>query len=297
MGKITTVAKHEFLVNFSRKQFQFFAFVIPAFILMLSIVFSIYSPTPPLEVLSGVNPEYWLFVVPSIIAVIFSLSIFLSANFLLQGIAIEKENRIMEVLISSISFKQLLIGKIIGLGFLGITQLFSWVAVTSIMLALSAPSLFSLALETVATPASLFFYGVFFLLGYVLYASLLAGIGAITETRGEAQQIGSLLTIFAWIPVSNILFLRTGVGGLASSVLTLFPFTAPVAAMIKVFTGTLSTYEAIMSILILISTIAIIVSATSRLFNVELIMYSRDFSAKDIFFFLLKRPNSNGPKI
>ncbi len=290
MGKILTVAAHEFGVNFSRRQYMFFAFVLPALVALLSIFTSVAAPPVFFEMVGNISAQHWLFLVPSVIAIIFSLSIFLSANYMLQGIAIEKENRIMEVLLSSISFQQLLVGKVLGLGLLGLIQLSTWTLTGFIMLFFSTPALASFAFQSVFSIETILLYLIFFILGYLLYATILAAIGAVMETRGEAQQIGSLLTVFAWLPVSNTMFLQTYVGSVLSGILTVIPFTAPVAVMIKIFTGTLTIYEAVLSITILVITIAVIVIITSSIFRVESILYGKRLSLKQLLRVIAKNP-------
>jgi ABC-2 type transport system permease protein len=288
MDKSLTIAIHEFKVNLRRKEYIFFAFILPAMLLLLVTVFSLSGKQFNLMDFREMQQSQWFFAFPSTIAMIFSLAIFLSANFLLQGIAQEKENKIMEVLLSSISFRQLLTGKILGLAMLGLIQFFSWVVVGLITISVMAPDILARAAEKLVATETIFLYFIFFFLGYILYASLLAAIGALTETRGEAQQIGSLLTIFALIPAISTMFLSSEQATSVISVLTLFPLTAPITAMIRIFMRTLPMHEAIASIAILIVTIILVILAAARLFRVELLMQGKRFSAKELIRIVVK---------
>ncbi len=287
MDKTLKIAKHEFKINFRRKEFQFFAFLLPALLLVLVVIFAFTGSQFTLTDFKQMQQSRWFFAFPSTIAMVFSLAIFLSANFLLQGIAEEKENRIMEVLLSSISFRELLTGKIIGLAFLGLIQFFAWVGSGLIVIYLIAPEILAKAMYKFAAVEIVLLYFVFFFLGYILYASLLAAIGALTETRGEAQQIGSLLTIFALIPAVSTLFL-SGQTMPISGALTMFPLTAPITAMIRLFLRTLLMSEALTSIAILIITIIAVIVMTSRLFRAEVLMYGKRFSPKEVIGIIVK---------
>ncbi len=288
MDKSLTIAIHEFKVNLRRKEYIFFAFVLPAMLLLLVTVFSLSGKQFDLMDFRGWQQSNLFFAFPSTIAMIFSLAIFLSANFLLQGIAQEKENKIMEVLLSSISFRQLLTGKILGLAMLGLIQFFSWVAVGLVTISVMAPDILTRAAEKFVATEAILLYFIFFILGYILYASLLAAIGALIETRGEAQQIGGLLTVFMLIPAISTMFLSSEQASGIITALTLFPLTAPITAMIRIFMRTLPMYEAIASIAIMIATIIVMILATARLFRVELLMQGKRFSAKELIRIVVK---------
>ncbi len=288
MDKSLKVALHEFRVNSRRKEYIFFAFVLPAGLLLIVALFSLGGNQFTLTDFREMQQSHWFFAFPSTIAMVFSLAIFLSANFLLQGIAIEKENRIMEVLLSSISFRQLLTGKILGLALLGLIQFSSWVTAGTLVVAFAAPEVLARALEKFIAVETIFLYLVFFFLGYILYASLLAAIGVLTETRGEAQQIGSLLTVFALIPAISTMFLAQDAATPYASALTLFPLTAPITAMIRIFLRSLPMHEALASVCIMAVTIAAIILATAKIFRAELLMYGKRFSALELIRLIVK---------
>ncbi|MBN2067893.1 MAG: ABC transporter permease [Candidatus Diapherotrites archaeon] len=281
MDKTLKIAKHEFAINFKRKEFRFFAFFLPLMLVLIVLAFSFTGNEYDMRDFQEMQKSKWFFAFPSTIAMVFSLAIFLSANFLLQGIAEEKENRIMEVLLSSISFRELLMGKIAGLAFLGLIQFASWVMSGTIVIVLLAPEILAKAMEKFVAVETVLLYLVFFFLGYILYASILAAIGALTETRGEAQQIGSLMTVFALVPAVSTMFISEQTLPV-SGALTLFPPTAPITAMIRIFLRNLPMAEALTSIAILILTIIAVIIMTSRIFRAEVLMYGKRFSPKEL---------------
>ncbi len=287
MDKSLKVAKQEFLMNFARREYKFFAFALPALLLIGGILMSFSGRQISLAEFSLMQKSYYFFAFPSTIAMVFSLAIFLSANFMLQGIAKEKENKILEILVSSVSFTQLLTGKIVGLAMLGLIQFFGWVIVGTTVIFLMAPEIFADAFSSAFAFQTIGLYFLFFFLGYLLYASLLAAIGVLTETRGEAQQIGSILTGFALVPAMSTMFMTGNSTGLFATAITLFPLTAPITAMIRIFLGTITPTEIILSLLLLLLSTAAIIFITAKLFRAETLMYGKKFSARQLIKFVL----------
>ena len=128
------------------------------------------------------------FFLPYAVTILFYVVILGSASLLLSSVAKEKENRVMEVLMSSVTPRQLLAGKITGLGLLGLLQTAVWMGTSYGLLKLSGET-FSLP-AAFQLPASFLVWGlIFFLLGFAVYASLMAGLGALVPNLREALPI------------------------------------------------------------------------------------------------------------
>lgn len=287
MGRSMIVALHEFKVNFRRKEYLFFSFVVPVLLIVgAAFLFSIGMRVTLIE-FKQMQQGNWAFVFPSIIAMVFSLAIFLSANFLLQRIATEKESRILEILVSSVSFRELLVGKIFGMALLGLIQFFSWMATGFIVMSLAAPVVLEVLIYSHFGFEAVILYLIFFLLGYFLYAALLAAVGILSETRSQAQQVSWLLSFFALVPAISTLFLSKSGPNTLATILTLFPLTTPIAAMIRIFIGNMPLAEIVAGIVVLLITIAVLIFITARLFRAEVLMYGKSFSFKELVRFAL----------
>jgi ABC-2 type transport system permease protein len=287
MDKTVRVALQEFKMNFARREYKFFAFFLPAVLLALVFAFSLTGKQFGLSDFNAMKESYYFFAFPSTIAMVFSLAIFLSANFMLQGIAKEKENKILEVLVSSVSFRQLLTGKVLGLVSLGLIQFFAWMVAGIAVVAILAPEIFASVFASFFATYAILLYFAFFVLGYLLYAALLAAIGVLTESRGEAQQIGSLLTGFALLPALSTMFITGNSTTLYAKAITIFPLTAPITAMIRIFLQTITLEEIALSLGVLLLTTALVIFATARLFRAEVLMYGKKFSVKGLVKFVL----------
>jgi ABC-2 type transport system permease protein len=223
-----------------------------------------------------------MLLVPLIFAVIFMISIFFASNFLFQSVTEEKENRIIEILLSSVSSGQLLVGKILGLGLAGLGQIAVWL-VTIFIFSELAPGIIP-ALSSMHIPASLIGWAlVYFILGYLLFASIFAGIGSIGSTAKEAQGWSTIFVLPAMLPYYFSYFIVTQPESVLSRVLALFPLTSPMAVMMRLPAGTISAWELALSLVLLAGSVVFTMWLASRIFRVFLLMYGKKPAVKDIF--------------
>jgi len=162
------------------------------------------------------------------------ISIFMSGGYLLQGVVEEKEGRIVEVLLSSISAQELMMGKILGLGALGLTQMLLWGGglFTLSFYVQSATSIKIEFLPASIMPVAL----IYFLLGYLLFASIYAAVGALSTTLRESQQISGAIASLAIIPVMFFFYVMDKPNSLLVNVLSHVPFFTPTLMMMRIAT-------------------------------------------------------------
>ena len=145
------------------------------------------------------------FIVPYIFSLLLIMAIFTSSGFLMQGLGEEKENRVMEILLSSVSPRQLITGKVIGLGTAGLLQILVWLVSARFLAEMASSSIGGL-LSNLQIPADFLILSlVYFVLGYLLFAIAMAGAGSIGSTARESQQLGM---IFIFPAVNCIRFHR-----------------------------------------------------------------------------------------
>lgn len=208
---------------------------------------------------------------------LFVMVIFFSASFLLYGIIEEKENRVSEILLSSITSEDLFIGKIIGLGSLGVVQLTVWGIFALPMLFLSILSMS----VTIYTAALIL---IFFLLGYVFYACIFAAIGSISTTLKESNQIVSIFSITAMSPIFFIAPLMSNPNALIFKVLTLIPFLTPTMIMFRI--SGIEIYEIILGIAVMLASIYAAIKISSRIFKAGMLSYGKRPNLKEIIAWL-----------
>lgn len=212
-----------------------------------------------------------------------------ASSLLLSNVSKEKENRIMEILLTSVTPRQLLTGKITGLGIAGLVQALIWMGTTYVLLRLSGRT-FQLPSE-INLPVSFLVWGVvFFILGYAVYASLMAGLGALVPNLREASQATIVLMIPMMIPMmlSNTLFAEAPNGAIATG-LSLFPLSAPVAMMARLSAGGVAPWQVPLAAVLLALTAVVIVRAVAKMFRAQSLLSGQAFSVKGYFRALVGR--------
>jgi ABC-2 type transport system permease protein len=221
------------------------------------------------------------FVLPYIFAIVFVITIFTTSGFLLQSVSEEKEGRIIEILLSSISSTQLLAGKILGLGALGLIQISIWIGAGAALLG-AASALFSLVGADLLDPGTVALGMVYFVLGYLLFATLMAVAGSLGTTQRESQQIASIFSLAAALPWMTMGVVFTNPGAPLAVVLSLFPLTSPVMMLLRLGISDVPSGQIVASIGLLVLGIAFSLWAGAKIFRTGLLMYGKRPSLKDL---------------
>ncbi len=206
-------------------------------------------------------------------AFFFMLSIFTSSNFLLQGVVEEKENRVMEILLSSVSHRELLTGKIFGLGAVGLTQVFIWQSLGIAVLS-SGPVALLLKGISISIPLLIFASG-YFILGYLVFACIMAGVGAVATTSREGQQIAGIFTMIGAMPLIISQLILSKPDSIISMIFSYFPLTSPITMIMRISTGNVQYYEVVLSLIILTVSILVIIELSVKIFRASLLMYGK----------------------
>jgi ABC-2 type transport system permease protein len=220
---------------------------------------------------------------PYAVTLIFYFLIMGSASLLLSSITKEKENRIMEILLTSVTPRQLLTGKILGLGIVGFGQTLLWVGTVVILMNLSGRA-FKLP-SAISFPPSFLWWGlVFFLLGYAVYASLMAGLGALAPNLREASQVTFVIMLPLIIPLffSSTVFMQDPNGPIATG-FSLFPLSAPVAMMARLSAGGVPWWHPVLAAILLAGTTVITVRAVANMFRAQALVSGQSIKAKTFF--------------
>lgn len=215
------------------------------------------------------------------VSLVLFISIFTSASYLLRSVGEEKENRVMEVVLSSVSASDLLAGKVIGLGALGLTQVGVWllsgVALTGGLGALAVGALAAL------NPMTFLLALIYFLLGYLLFGTLMAVSGSLGTSMRESQQIAGVFSFAAAIPWMFNWLIITNHNHTLARVLSWFPLTAPMMMMLRLPYGDVPVVDIIGSIALLIVTVPFVVWGGSKIFRASLLIYGKRLSLKEIW--------------
>lgn len=225
-----------------------------------------------------VAPEqvgYQNFIVPGIFSFLLALSLIFTATYVLQSLAEEKENRLMEILLSSVSTRQLLTGKVLGLGAAGLVQVIVWVISLPLLLNLASSSIGGF-IATIHVPATFWVLGVvYFILGYSLFAVLSASIASVTSSVQEAQGVAGIYTIFSIAPFWFISLLLLYPNSPVWVVFSFFPFTAPVLVLMRLGLFGVPTWQLAVSMALLVVFIVGGLLLASRLLRAYMLLYGK----------------------
>jgi ABC-2 type transport system permease protein len=196
------------------------------------------------------------------------ISIIGSSGYLLQGVAEEKENRVIEILVSSATTDQLLAGKVLGLCAAGLTQLLIWICIGVAPAAATFPFL---DLRWSQLGVAL----VFFLLGFLLYGTLMGGCGALGNNYRESQQLSVVWTMSAVSPFFVMTFIMQQPNGTLARVFSYIPLTAPVTMMLRVSSTAVPLWDIALSAVLLAASLYFFIKLGGKLFRVGVLMYGK----------------------
>ena len=219
--------------------------------------------------------------VPYFLGTLLIMTIFVSSGYLLQGVAKEKTSRVMEIILSSVTAQELLAGKVLGLGALGLTQMAIWL-LSSVVLSGGAVGLLGIAIPLLARPEVLVLGLVYYLLGFLVYAVLMGAVGALGTTQQESQQLAGIFSIMAAIPLMLSGFMFANPNMPLVRVLSWFPLTAPTMMLLRLPMAEVPIIDIVGSIAVLIISIPIILWAGSKVFRMGLLMYGKRPSLRQV---------------
>jgi ABC-2 type transport system permease protein len=222
------------------------------------------------------------FFLPYIVTVLFYGIILNTSSLMLSSVTTEKQNRVLEILMTSLQPTQLLAGKIIALGLAGLLQTVIWSGASYGLLLLSGRT-FNLP-DSFSLPPQILLWGVlFFLLGYAIYGSLMATIGALVPNLREASQATTVVMLPMIVPLVLITVLIQKPNSALAIGLSLFPLTAPVSMMTRLAAGSVPLWQLLLAVLLLALTAWFLVRAAAGMFRAQTLLSGQEFKLKILF--------------
>ncbi|MBX7151070.1 ABC transporter permease [bacterium] len=202
-------------------------------------------------------------------------SIFNSGSAFMRGVAEEKNNRVIEVLISSVTPKELMVGKILGLGMVGLTQIVIWMLAG---MAFGGPMALS-----ILSPQVIFLFIVYFVLGYFMLAAIFSIIGAVVSSDQDIQQIQGVISAIGVVPVAFAILVLQDPDSMLVNILSYFPPLTPTLMILRVVISEPPIYHIAGTIVTLIVFLILTMRFSSRVFEVALLMYGKRPTVKEIW--------------
>lgn len=222
----------------------------------------------------------------------------------MQGVLEEKTNRILEVMVSSVKPFDLMVGKIIGVGLVGLTQFFLWVIIitifsfvgisffgevpsnTDMMMAGSQqdPEMMRKALGMISSINMieiLFYFLIYFIGGYMLYASLFAAIGSAVDSQEDTQQFMMPIMVLIIFGIYAGMYSMHNPDGPLAFWASMIPITSPIVMMVRL-PFDIPLWEKLLSIFILYATFILVVKFSAKIYRVGILMYGKKPSIKEL---------------
>lgn len=215
-----------------------------------------------------------------------------TSSFLMNGLSQEKSNRIMEVLITSVRPMELLGGKVLGMGVLGLLQVLTFLVAGYIGLSIAQQQDFLVGL-TIPTDMAVLAI-VYYVLSYFLLGAGLAGIGAVAGSEQESRQLSVIIILPVMIPYMAIVTFLIDPNGTLPTVMSLIPFTAPMAVMMRVGLTTVPAWQIVFSIVGLIIVDLFILWASARMFRWGILSYGKTPGLRGLWQVIRGRGDSIG---
>lgn len=228
------------------------------------------------------------FILPYAVTILFYVIILMSATLMLNNLTKEKENRVLEILMSGCSARQLLTGKILGLGIAGLLQTALWVGIGFVSLRLSGNAL-AIPAEY-QLPVSFLLWSLFyFVMGYAIYASLMAAVGALVPNLREASQATFVVILPLIAPMMFISVLIQDPNGTLAVVMSIFPLTSPVAMMTRLAATQVPAWQLALSAVLLVATAVFLLQAVASMFRAQTLLSGQPFNLKRFFYAFVGR--------
>lgn len=221
------------------------------------------------------------FILPFVVGFIFLIAVFSTSGLLLQAIVDEKENRTMEILITSLKPEQLMTGKVLGLVCLGFIQIGVWLGLVFIGLAIARANVAQFPAISIA-PSAIFVAVAWFVPFYIMVASMISAIGISVTSVSEGQQIVGIVSILSMFPLYFTWFIIDSPNSAFTLALSLIPFSAPLTILTRTQVATVPFWQLLLSWLILAGTAVFTLYLISRLLRLGMLRYGKKVSFREI---------------
>ena len=226
--------------------------------------------------------NYMVIILPLLVGILFMIAINISGGYLMHAVVEEKENRTMEVIVTSISPNQLIAAKTIGNLAVGLTQLVIWILFVLILLPIVAHFVPDLGNSSI-DPTSILLMAAVFLPAFIMVGALMATVGATATESREAQQIAGLFSIPIVAPYWFVSVIMISPNSPLSVGMSLFPLTAPVTLPLRAAFTTIPVWQTATTIGLLIVCALGALWIAGRAFRLGMLRYGKRLALKEIF--------------
>ena len=218
---------------------------------------------------------------PLIAVFLLFMAIFTSSGYLFSSILQEKSNRVIEVLLSYANSAQIMGGKILGLGFLGLVQIFIWISITALIV---KSGFFTNQEIDYLTVTNAVFFILYFCLGFLFYGAIFITFGSLSTNEYDTQQISQVLRMVAIFPALLSLMVLSDPESMLIRVLSYIPFLSPSFMIMRIpLSGALNKLDIILTIAIMVISIIIVIVIAGKVFRTATLMRGKKLSISEVW--------------
>jgi ABC-2 type transport system permease protein len=218
-----------------------------------------------------------------VFVVLLFITVVIYGMWVATGVASEKSSRVMELMVSAASPRQLLTGKVVGIGAAGLTQYLAIAIPTLLVVAfqdriagvLLGPGGMQGTSITGLSPGLLLAYGVFFLLGFTLFALIYAAMGSFVSRPDDLQTLSLPLSLLATAGYLTAVIALGGGQGPWVTIASFLPPFSPFVMLARLMVAAVAPWEVVVSVGILVATIAVVAIVASRMYAAGVLLYGQ----------------------
>ncbi len=215
------------------------------------------------------------FVIPMFFTMLLYMTLLIYGATVMRSVQEEKSSRVFEVLLSSVKPIELMTGKIIGVAAVGLTQLAVWAVMFGTVAAYGLAAA-SAQIGDISVPPMLYVYFlIYFILGYLLFSSMYAAVGASANSDQEAQQMQMVILPFIIVPVMLLQMIIRNPSSPTAVAMSLIPFFTPLLMFLRISVQTPPVWQIALSIALLAGTTAGMIWICARIYRVGILMYGK----------------------
>jgi ABC-2 type transport system permease protein len=214
------------------------------------------------------------------------MSMILYGSLIMQSVIEEKSSRVIELLSSSVKPMDILIGKVLGVGFAGLLQVSVWAIMFASVSFFALPAiLVSLGsgAGSIISPSAFIYFVLYFVFGYLMFATLYAGAGATVEQASDAQQVAMPITLLVLLPFLMMTSVIQSPSSTSSVILSMIPFFSPILMMGRIFSETPPFWQIALSFVLMGATFFGVLWVSGKIYRTGILMYGKKYSLREIY--------------
>jgi ABC-2 type transport system permease protein len=241
---------------------------------------------PPPQAAADFWPNYLL---GSALIVLIFMAIVLYGNWVATSVAEEKSSRVMELLVTAATPRQLLVGKVLGTGAVGLTQYAAILLAAGIGLALHGPIEAAFVagepgpgVDLALSIPLLLLYGAFFMGGFLLYATLYAAVGSMVSRQEDVNQVAGPMVVFAMAGYFGAFFALNAIDAAWVAPLSWVPFFSPFLMTARMVLTTVPAWELAGSLIVLTLAVALALLLAARVYSAGVLLYGQKRTLRQV---------------